>query len=136
MSQPASVVSYIREAAAIIARDDVERWARLTRALGDRALFVQVDSEAFTVRLHEGRLQVQMGRQGPVSGVGTVDRQNILDLVEGRCTLLEALYNGRVSLTADAPTLLDLAEALTVFIEATVRSRPLQELWDAYCNQT
>lgn len=127
-----TVASHIRRAAELMAQEDPARWARLMSALGARAAYLEVGEEAITVSMKDGRLHVRDGRHDPVQGIGALDRQTILDLVEGRTTLTDALLDGRLSLTADPPTLLRLSEAMTLFVEAAVRSTSIAMLWEDY----
>lgn len=126
------LIDFLREAATLLAKEDAKRWAAIAHAFGDNMVFIKVGGDSMTVRIQRQRLQARLGRRGRANGVASLDRATLSALMDGRCSLLDALYSGHLYVKAPLETLLALSTVLNIFLDAVMRCPSLQQLWDEY----
>lgn len=103
---------------------------RLCRGLGERTIRLTVDGEVRYLSMRGGRHVVES--EGAAGVELRTDRAAIVELVEARRSLLDAVLLERLSLRGAPEELASLYDTLVVFIQGAVRSRSLPALLDAY----
>jgi hypothetical protein len=124
--------AFLRQGAALLARHDPARWARVRAALGTRVTRLHVGGEVLTAWVGGEALHVRGGAVRRAQQWVGMDPRALVELVEGRLELEAALLAGGVTLRAPPLALLGIAEAFRVWVDATMRTPVLQELWKRY----
>ena len=125
----------LRRAFAILACDELAAFVALSDALRGLVVRCAVDGEVFTVL---GRAQLIV-RRGPIARADAhvvASRAAILDLIDGRLTVLDAVLARRLTLVADIGHLVRLSRAQRAFAEGAARTRQMRALLAAYRDGT
>lgn len=105
-------------------------WAHdgLWRALAERTALLIVDGENAIIDAGPaGTIRVD-DRDAKSDVVCTTTTRTIIDLIQGRDTLLEAVLSDRVELIGAADALLSWLDALALFLHGAVRARAFEDL--------
>ncbi len=110
--------SYLVEALERIGREAPAAYAEICRALGARAIRIEVDGEVVTVTVGERRILVVAGAGSGQSALrAATSRAEIVALTDGVSSLEEALTSERVRLSGDAGDLACVFDALAAFVQ-------------------
>jgi hypothetical protein len=103
-----------------IVREDVpEAYQRLQRS-APPAIAITLDQEELC--LVSGTAGLEVTAAGSAELRVRTTRRTLLDLIEGRCSLLDALYDETFFVVGDRDLLLAAHEALVAFLQGAVRS--------------
>jgi hypothetical protein len=95
--------------------------------VGRRRARIRLDAEAVDVVFVDGTLRVE-APEGPVDGEGAVDRQTVLDLLDGYVEVAEAILDGRLAVTGPTDDIARMFVAIEILLDGSTRIPPLQEL--------
>jgi hypothetical protein len=91
---------------------------------------ISVDNEVVYVAFSPGRVSLRSA--GAVGVRARTTRTAILDLVDGRSTLLDAILADRVEIHGDLAELLKFHDALRAYVAGAVRSPGVRPLFARY----
>ena len=122
---------YIDRSLQDLARDVPEAYQGIVAATGGLVLGVVSETARGVVAVLPPRIEV--AGPGPRCDVTTEVKETvILDLIDGRVTLGEALSTDRLVLRGKPPDLERLISGLHIYLRAAVRSGAMQALLDAF----
>lgn len=124
--------AFVERALGVLAAESPAAYHRLADQLRPAPTSMEVDGESFSIDARGDRLRVV---RGPLRGAGgrvSADSAVILDLIDGRTEVLEAVVGGRLDVRGDLDAVLRLARGLSAFVEGAVRSPGLRGLLDEY----
>lgn len=112
---------------------------RLRAAIGRRRALIVLDSEAVVVsflgaELVVGQVPVPppgedgMGHLGMADGIGAADTAVVLDLLDGRQELADAVAEGRISATGSSEAIDMILHAIEILLDAGTRVPALRAL--------
>ncbi len=114
----------------VLEREVPSAYAGLEGALRDLPLRLEIDGRAMVLAFENGRHALRGAHDAPVCL--RTSRDAILDLVEGRLGLVEALREERLWLQGEVAALVRVDEALRVYLAGAVRARGFVPLLDDY----
>lgn len=119
-----SVQKLLAESFAVLALELPAAWARFCRSLEGRWIELNVDEERFAVRFTPGRADV--GRAGDASDAApdaiiATSRRTILDVLDARLTLREAVLGDRLQVVAPLSMMEPLHEGILAYVHGGVR---------------
>jgi hypothetical protein len=124
------------ESLSVLLREQPASYARLCDALAAIRIEICVDGERMIVGFESGGHQVTgQSAAAPSAAVGArfrAGRGAVLDVLDGRLTLAEAVLNGRLEAYAPLGRLLELHDALLLYVNAAVRCRSFPALLDRF----
>lgn len=106
-------------------------YARIGEMLRDRAVNVRVDGEALGIRFPKGRFALGPPVEYPFIELDS-SRRTILDVVDGRLTLEDAVWEERIRLFGSLDALLLFLDALVAYLQGAVRCPSFPWLLDCY----
>ncbi|MDI1443540.1 hypothetical protein [Polyangium sp. 6x1] len=118
----ASFAAFLAESLAALRRDGPWIFARLCERLARRELCIEVDGEALGLRCEIHDIHLVEAPRSPDILLRT-DRRTILDLVDARSTLLEALLEERLVVLARFEDVSTLHDAVQIYLHGAVRAR-------------
>lgn len=127
-----NIVQYVRQLATLLETEDKDRWIAIVRVLGRRTIYLEIDGDSMTLRVHNGQLKVSTGKQRPIDCVIEIKKITMFALVDSRTTLLESLFEGNIFVQADTVNLLVTSEIASYIMEAGMRCQSIQRLWDNF----
>lgn len=120
---------YVSALVAALGRADPAAFARMRRVVGGRRARIRLDDEEVEIRFVDGALAVEPGGgASPVDGAGSTDRATVLDLMDGRVEVGDAISAGRLDVVADVDAVAAMFAAIEILIDASSRSPELQAL--------
>jgi hypothetical protein len=140
-SQPVrrSLSDYIAALVSVLGEGEPSALDRLRAAIGGRRALIALDNEAVVVSFHGAELIVRQaampppGENGPADlavadGIGTADTAIVLDLLDGRQELADAVAEGRIS-AAGSPEAIDMIlHAIEILLDAATRVPALRSV--------
>lgn len=114
-----------------IAEEAPRHHRRLCEVLLGEEVAISVDGRTTVVRFDRGGVTVG-GPVGNSSVCVRTSREAILDLADGRVTLLEAVLTDRLELVGHRDAILRFHDGLLVWFHGAVRSPTVEILLDAY----
>lgn len=124
--------AYLERSLALLARERPENFRRFCAALRGLRVHIQVDDERFTVVGDGLSARVQAGARGEAVAEFTVRRSALLEVIDGRRTLAEALARGELGVRGPLPRLHELRAALLAYVHGAVRCRAFPALLERY----
>lgn len=111
---------YLGAALAALAREIPPAYAALTRALDGMSVRFDVDGRACSLRCADGVHALGAGLAGCDTEVAT-DTATILDLVDARCSLVQAVRSDRLHLRGPVAAVARFDRGLGAFLAGAVR---------------
>lgn len=129
---PGSFTHYLDSSLALIRQDCPPAYAQLCRLLAPRQVQLNVDQEALWLSFAPDAVSLHAG-QAPTPAI-TVDlsRQVILDMLDARLSLQDAIQHGRLGLRGDLYHLTLFYEGWLAYLRGAVRCPAMPDLLDAY----
>lgn len=139
-SQPTgrSLRDYITALVAQLGQGEPPALDRLRAVIGRRRALIALDSEAVMVSFHGPKLVVRQvtapsGEDGPgdladADGIGAADSAIVLDLLDGRQELADAIARGRISATGSPEAIDMILHAIEILLDASTRVPDLRAL--------
>ncbi len=128
----AATAAFVERALGVLEAESPAAFCRLVDELRPGAAGLEVGSERFAVEVRGDRLRV-VRRPGRAARARVTARDGVvLDLIDGRAGLLEAVAGGRLDVRGDLDAVLRLARGLTAFVEGAVRSPGVRSLLEEY----
>jgi hypothetical protein len=117
----ASFASFLARSLTLLERELPWGYAAVCRALGEREVLIEVDGEKTPVMATGSVLRVERSSRAPVVECRT-SRRAIVDLVDGKMTLVEAVESELVWLSGTVDDLLAFHDGLMAYLGGAVRS--------------
>jgi hypothetical protein len=117
----ASLLPLVQRSLEALRRECPEAYRRLSAALGRRVVRIDTGDEIIAIRGSASGVEAT-GGDAPAAVEAAMDKREILDLVEGRRSLEEALLLGRVEVRGAIEDLLALHDGLRWYVAGGVRS--------------
>lgn len=117
----ASFASFLTRSLELLARELPWVYTLLCAALSPREVSIEVDGEISAVFCSTTSLRVTQRPEAPVVECRT-SRAAIVDLIDARLTLVQAVVEDRVWLRGDVDELLAFHDGLMIFLGGAVRS--------------
>ena len=132
----AHVAGLLDESLLVLQREQPASYARLCEALADLRIEIRVDAEWMSVGFEPGGHRVA-GESAAAEALDAAARFNtsrdaVLDVLDGRITLAEAVLTGRLEAYAPLARLLELHDALRLYVNAAVRCQSFPGLLDRF----
>lgn len=131
-SAPMSIRETLGEALGILISDVPAAFYRLVSELEGLSLFIQVDDEEFYVRGASTGIDLETLHTGKPELKVRTCRNTLVELIEGRREISQAIAGQDLSLWGATPLLLRVARASTAFSEGSVRSQRMQALFENF----
>jgi hypothetical protein len=128
-----SNLDFANEALRVLLAESPAHYLHIARALrrapgrytvGGERLFVTTDGEAIHVNPNEPRGKTAIDAQ--------ISAQDVVKLLDGAVMLDILLAQERLIVFADAPTLLNVGDAVCVFLDCAVANHNLRTLFERY----
>jgi hypothetical protein len=101
---------------------------RMREVVGARRARIRLDGEVVDVAFGaDGSLRVG-DPSGRVDGEGAVDRQTVLDLLDGYVEVTDAILDGRLAVAGETDAIARMFVALELLLDGSTRIPALQEL--------
>jgi len=110
-------------------------YRRVACALGGRAIAINIGDGLATLSMASGRHRVARDAGSGCAVELTLTDAVIGRLLEGRCTVLDAVFAGDLVLRGSADDLAALHDALLAFIHGAVRSPSTPRLLESYLDR-
>jgi hypothetical protein len=120
----------LARALAVLEAEVPEASAELARVLAGIALALSVDAEVRCLTAHSGRIVLQ--ETGPAGPALQTRRVVLVELLEARRTLLDAILRDELLLRGAPAELAAIYDGLSVFIRGALRSRAMAALLEEY----
>jgi hypothetical protein len=115
-----SVLELLAESFGVLAAELPAAWLRFCAALNGRAVELDVDGERFVVRFASGTVSIEAPAGDADARIATT-RQTILDVLDARVTLREAVWRDLLQVTAPLTVMEPLHEAILAYVHGGVR---------------
>lgn len=132
LRRPATTAAFVERALGVLETESPVAFHRLVDELRDGPAGLEVDRERFRIEVSGDALRVVRRPGPPDAGRVTAGAGVVLDLIDGRAALLDAVLGGRLDVQGDCDTALRLARGLTAFVEGAIRSPGLRALLEEY----
>jgi len=129
------VAGLLDESLAVLQREQPAIYARLCEALVGLRLDIRVDRESMSVGFEPAGHRVTaevIAMEGPAGARFRASRGAVLDVLDGRISLAEAVLSGRLEAYAPLPRLLELHDALLLYVNGAVRCPSFPALLDRF----
>ena len=130
------VTGLLDESLSVLRREQPALYARLCEALAGIHIDVRIDRDWMIVRFETGthRVEATTATAEPSAADARfrASRGAVLDVLDGRISLAEAVLKGRLEAYAPLPRLLELHDALLLYINGAVRSPSFPALLDRF----
>jgi hypothetical protein len=129
------VAGLLDESLSVLQREQPASYARLCEALAGFRIEIRVDDEWMIVAFEPDghRVEGEIAAAEAAAGARfTASRGAVLDVLDGRISLAEALLAGRLEAYAPLRCLLELHDALLLYVNAAVRCRSFSALLDRF----
>jgi hypothetical protein len=123
-----SLGEYVVELVGRLERAEPAAVERMRSVVGDRRARIRLDEEVVDVAFGaDGSLRVD-GPSGRVDGEGAVDRQTVLDLLDGYLEVTEAILDGRLAVAGETDAIARMFVAIELLLDGSTRIPALQQL--------
>jgi hypothetical protein len=123
-----SLAEYVAELVRRLGQAEPDALARMRAVVGSRRARIRLDGEAVDVRFApDGTLLVDAPR-GDVDGEGATDRGTVLDLLDARLEVTDALLDGRLRVTGAVDDIARMFAAIEILLDVAARAPALQRL--------
>jgi hypothetical protein len=114
------VADLLAESLVVLAREQPEAYARMCERLAGLSVLLEVEAERFVAAFSHRRAWVAPPEGGEAARV-TSRRRTVLDVLDDRQSLTEAVLTDAVEVVGPLDTLLRLQEGLLVYVQGAVR---------------
>jgi hypothetical protein len=129
---PSATADFVERALGVLEAESPAAFHRLVDELRGGPAGLEVDRERLSIEVRGDALRV-VRRPGRLdAGRVTAGGEVVLDLIDGRVGLVEAVAQGRLDVRGDCDAVLRLARGLTAFVEGAIRSPGVRALLDDY----
>ena len=118
-----------------IAKEAPVAYRLVVRALGGRAIAITIGEEIATLAMASGEHRIARDAGSGCAVELALTDAVISRLLEGRCTVLDAVLGGDLVLRGSADDLAALHDALLAFIHGAVRSPSTPSLLESYLDR-
>ena len=125
---PLSLGEYVEALVASLGAADPAALARLRRVVGQRRARIVLDHSAIDVEFRDDRLVAGPVGSGRVHGEGATDRETVLDLLDGRLEVTDAILDGRLRVRGATDATVRMFTAIEILLDASPRTPALQAL--------
>jgi hypothetical protein len=125
----------LNESLSVLQREQPASYGRLCESLAGLRIEICVDDERMSVAFEPGghRVAGQIAAPEPAAGARfTASRGAVLDVLDGRISLAAAVLTSRLEAYAPLRRLLELHDALLLYVNAAVRCRSFPALLDRF----
>jgi hypothetical protein len=129
---PATTAAFVERALGVLETEAPVAFHRLIDELRAGPAGLEVDEERFSIEVRGDALRVVRRPTSADGGRVRTGGDVVLDLIDGRVPLLEAVVEGRLDVRGDCDAVLRLARGLTAFVEGAVRSPGVRDLLEEY----
>jgi hypothetical protein len=135
MPEP-SLTHLVADSLVALRRETPDAYRRLGRALGARTARFRIGVDCFVV--HCAGREVGLGRPAPAAAAAAAAAAEvevettwaaIVDIVEGRCTLLDALLDGRVFARGAPEDVAAVYDGMMEYVCGAVTGRSFPGMW-------
>jgi hypothetical protein len=123
-----STKEYIKALIRRLGEGDPAALARLRHVVGSRRARITLDAETVEVRFTKQGLVVRTELSNSADGSGLTDRQTVLDILDARLEVVEAIMLGRLHITGEVEEINRIILAIEILLDASARNPALQEL--------
>lgn len=124
-----TLAEYIRALLDALSVGDPGGYARMRTIVQNRRAIIEVDDEVVEVLFDGPAFRVDGVRTGkPVAGTGRTRRQTVVDLLQGRIEVSEAIISGHLDVNGKVDDIARMFHALQVLVDSSTRVPRLQEL--------
>ncbi|WP_437564859.1 hypothetical protein [Sorangium sp. So ce542] len=121
MAHDGTFASFLARSLDLIERELPWAYEAMSRALAPREVLIEVDGERVGVACARGAVRVEGAARAPAVECRTT-RRAILELIDARSTLLDAVVSDAVSLRGSVDDLLAFHDGLMIYLGGAVRS--------------
>lgn len=119
-SSPERFSTLVRRSLSVLRAEHPESYAVLCRDLRGERLGLAIDGEEMTVAFTGGEAEVLERGGGETVGFGSA-RRTLIELLDGRLTLLEAIESGGVYLRGEVAAMARFHDGLVDYLRGAVR---------------
>jgi len=123
---------FLERSLACLSHEAPLAYARTCETLASRAIRADVDGEVVPVRFTRERARVLDEEPARAAVSLRTSRRAILDLLDARCTLVEAVLDDRFFLAGAPDDLVAFHDGFTAYLHGAVRSPSLPDLLAEY----
>ncbi|MEM7152801.1 MAG: hypothetical protein AAF799_08160 [Myxococcota bacterium] len=116
----------------VLEREAPDHAGRCRAAFGDRTVAIHVDDEQVTVRAEGTRWSIGVDAVEDPAVEARTTSATIVELLDGRFALEEAILDGSVALRGAVTDLLAFHQALTTYVNGAVRAPSFPGLFRAF----
>jgi hypothetical protein len=127
MSEP-SRIHLVADSLAALRREVPDAHRRLGDALGVKIVRFHIGADVFAIRRLGRDVLVEQSAGAPNVEVET-SWTTVIDIVEGRCSLLDSLLERRVAAKGPPDDIASLHQALREYVRGAVRGGSFPDLW-------
>ncbi len=121
--------TFLRESLELLEREQPDVARRLAACLAHLTVALQVDDEHALLRADGGRIVLAGGAPAtPATVVVRTSRATLLELIDGRCSLTDAVLRDAVLLRGEAEDLVRFHDALWLYLQGAVRAPTMPEI--------
>lgn len=125
----ATFTTFLRGSLEMLEREQPDVARRLASSLAELTVALQVDDEQAFLRADAGRITLTTGAPAPSPTVVVrTDRATLLELIDGRSSLTDAVLRDAVLLRGDADDLVRFHDALWLYLQGAVRAPSMPEI--------
>jgi len=125
---PRPLGAYVAALVDELGRADREALARMRRIVGRRRASIELGDEAVEVGFGHDALVVIPATGAAVDGEGITDRQTVLDMLDARLEVTDAILDGRLHVRGTTDAVVRMFTAIEILLDASPRAPALQRL--------
>lgn len=122
--------AFVRRSLEILEREHPHGHGRLRAALGRRTVALRLDGEPFVLVAVGPRLRLDPGCGSPSGPAVALTSDTVIDVLDGRTELLDALLADRIEVHGAVGQLAELWEATRLFLHGLIRCPSVPPLLD------
>jgi hypothetical protein len=119
---------YVSELIARLGWDDPAALVRMRTVVGDFRGKIGLDDEAIGIHFGAAGLELFAPAEGNTDGSGVTDRETVLDLLDGRIEVTEALLDGRIEVVGPDEAVTRMLAAIEILLAGSAHIPSLQQL--------
>jgi len=128
-AEHAPFATFLTGSLELLEREQPDVARRLAACLAHLTVSLQVDDEQAFLRADGGRTVLSTGAPAaPATVVVRTARATLLELIDGRCSLTDAVLRDAVLLRGDAEDLVRFHDALWLYLQGAVRAPSMPEI--------
>lgn len=128
-----SAASFIGTSLKALRVECIQAYQAMCRLMEDRSVLIKISDETMVLVFHDGQIDVihPTEKSWPILSLGT-NEQTLLDLADGKTTLLDALSAGQLELKGDITEIALVYETLIAYLRGAVRCPSFPHLFDHF----